>query len=173
MKLNYKTRCYHHLGEGKTKGGIILSNKNILITGGAGFIGSNIIKRAVPKGYNVYCLDYRDDIDNLNGIVNRLNLINQDVRDKDVLETLFKNHEFDGVIHLAAVSRVIWAEQEPKVYTQNTLRRWSYIHLNNTTKVIQSKKQKSSPERNTRTHLRSEPSTLGSTDTNPPSPFSN
>lgn len=113
MKLNYKTRCYHHLGEGKTKGGIILSNKNILITGGAGFIGSNIIKRAVPKGYNVYCLDYRDDIDNLNGIVNRLNLINQDVRDKEVLETLFKNHEFDGVIHLAAVSRVIWAEQEP------------------------------------------------------------
>jgi len=90
-----------------------MTDENILVTGGAGFIGSNTVKRAVRKGYNVFCLDHRDDLEKLDEMQRKINMINRDVRERSTLIKLFNKHDFHGVIHLAAVSRVIWAEQEP------------------------------------------------------------
>ena len=87
--------------------------KKILITGGAGFIGSHVIRLFVTKypEYQVYNLDkltYAGNLENLKDIENNPNytFIKGDIVDDDFIQTLFTEHHFDGVIHLAAESHV-------------------------------------------------------------------
>lgn len=106
-------------------------SNNILVTGGAGFIGSTAIKEAIQRGYKVFCLDHRNDLENLNGSKN-IHLIKGDVRNKNILQQLFSKYRFDGVVHLAAVSRVVWGEEDPE-------RCWD-INVNGTKTLLDSLK---------------------------------
>ena len=87
--------------------------KTILITGGAGFIGSHVVRLFVNKyqSYRIVNLDkltYAGNLENLKGIENFENYIFEkgDIIDSNFLKKLFKKYNFDGVIHLAAESHV-------------------------------------------------------------------
>ncbi|NLJ83151.1 MAG: dTDP-glucose 4,6-dehydratase [Bacteroidales bacterium] len=87
--------------------------KQLLITGGAGFIGSHLIRLLVNKypNYHIYNLDkltYAGNLENLKDIENKPNytFIKGDIVDTDFINDLFASHSFNGVIHLAAESHV-------------------------------------------------------------------
>lgn len=87
--------------------------KKILITGGAGFIGSHVVRLFVNKypDYQIYNLDkltYAGNLFNLKDIESKSNyhFIKADIVDGQAMLALFEQHQFDGVIHLAAESHV-------------------------------------------------------------------
>ena len=87
--------------------------KNILITGGAGFIGSHVVRFFVNKypNYNIINLDvltYAGNLLNLKDIENKPNysFIKEDICDFEAMQKIFKNYNIHGVIHLAAESHV-------------------------------------------------------------------
>ena len=88
-------------------------SKVILITGGAGFIGSHVIRLFVNKypNYKIVNLDkltYAGNLENLKDIESMDNYIFEkgDIVDKDYVNSLFTKYNFDGVVHLAAESHV-------------------------------------------------------------------
>ncbi len=87
--------------------------KTILITGGAGFIGSHVVRLFVNKypEYKIVNLDvltYAGNLNNLSDIDKSPNYIFEkgDITDKDFVQQLFEKYKFDGVVHLAAESHV-------------------------------------------------------------------
>ncbi len=87
--------------------------KNILITGGAGFIGSHVVRLFVDKypQYRIINLDaltYAGNLENLRDIENASNYFFEKINilDNDALGTIFTNYQVDGIIHLAAESHV-------------------------------------------------------------------
>ena len=93
--------------------------KNILVTGGAGYIGSHIGKKLAEAGYNVIVLD------NLSKghrkAVLRGKLIVGDLADMDLLDRIMKEEEIEGVIHLAADSLVGESMEKPGKYYRNNV----------------------------------------------------
>ncbi len=88
-------------------------DKTILITGGAGFIGSHVVKLFVKKysNYKIVNLDaltYAGNLENLTDIKDYKNYFFEkgDITDFNFLKNLFKKYNFDGIIHLAAESHV-------------------------------------------------------------------
>ena len=87
--------------------------KNILITGGAGFIGSHVVRLMVTKypGYQIFNLDaltYAGNLENLKDIENAPNyhFVKADILDAAALKNIFEQHNITDVIHLAAESHV-------------------------------------------------------------------
>lgn len=87
--------------------------KTILITGGAGFIGSHVVDLFVDKyrDYQIVTLDaltYAGNLENLKNVAGKPNYIfeKEDITDADAIRRLFTKYQFDGVIHLAAESHV-------------------------------------------------------------------
>jgi dTDP-glucose 4,6-dehydratase len=85
----------------------------ILITGGAGFIGSHVVRRFVTKYpehkiYNLDKLTYAGNLENLKDVEEKPNysFIRGDISDADFIHKLFKEYLFDAVVHLAAESHV-------------------------------------------------------------------
>src|ERR1700752_226758 len=85
----------------------------ILITGGAGFIGSHVVRLFVNKypNYSIFNLDkltYAGNLANLKDIENKPNykFIKGDIVDAAFINQLFKEHQFNAVVHLAAESHV-------------------------------------------------------------------
>ena len=87
--------------------------KNILITGGAGFIGSHVIRRFVTNypDYNIINLDsltYAGNLENLRDIEvsNNYEFVKCDITDREAIDALFTSRKIHSVIHLAAESHV-------------------------------------------------------------------
>lgn len=97
--------------------------KNILVTGGAGFIGSNYIKYmlAEHKEYKIVNLDvltYAGNLENLKDIENNpaYTFVNGDVCNREILGQIFAEHNIDTVVNFAAESHVDRSIEEPEIF---------------------------------------------------------
>ena len=102
--------------------------KNILVTGGAGFIGSNFIRYMLSEhDYNIINLDlltYAGNLENLQGLERnkRYTFIKGDIRDRKEIEKIFKTYKIDTVVNFAAESHVDRSIEEPELFiTTNIL----------------------------------------------------
>lgn len=103
-------------------------NRKVLVTGGAGFIGSHVIRRFLNKypNYQIYNLDaltYAGNLENLIDIEHKENytFIKGDITDETFIESLFQEHQFDGVIHLAAESHVDRSITDPLAFAKTNI----------------------------------------------------
>ncbi|MFN0048882.1 MAG: UDP-glucose 4-epimerase GalE [Cytophagales bacterium] len=98
-----------------------MNNKKILITGGAGYIGSHTVRHLAEKGYEIIVLDnlvygHRDAIINPD-----VELIVGDLGDKELTSRIFEYHEIEAVIHFAAYASVGESVADPEKYYQNNI----------------------------------------------------
>ena len=100
----------------------------VLITGGAGFIGSHVVKQFVLNypNYQIYNLDaltYAGNLENLKTIENAHNysFVKGDIRNSKFIQTLFEREKFDGVIHLAAESHVDRSITNPLEFVETNI----------------------------------------------------
>lgn len=110
--------------------------KKILITGGAGFIGSHVVRLFVNKypEYDIYNLDaltYAGNLENLSDIEKapNYNFVKGDIADETFVNSLFEEHQFDGVIHLAAESHVDRSITDPLSFVKTNV--FGTVHLLN------------------------------------------
>ena len=93
--------------------------KNILITGGTGFLGSYIARRLVNDvdSITIVTLDIKQktSLKALNIDMNKINLVKGDIRDYEFIKLLFNEYEFDTVFHLGALSEVKKCQPNPKL----------------------------------------------------------
>jgi UDP-glucuronate 4-epimerase len=110
----------------------------ILVTGGAGFIGSHLAERLLNDGWRVVVLDNFDGF--YDPAIKRRNiadaersaayrLVEGDIRDEDLLSQLFASERFEAVIHLAARAGVRPSIEDPALYTS--------VNLDGTTRLLE------------------------------------
>ena len=102
--------------------------KKILITGGAGFIGSHVVRRFVKNypQYEIFNLDaltYAGNLENLQDVdtAENYHFIKGDITEEAFIEALFQKHQFDGVIHLAAESHVDRSITDPLAFAKTNI----------------------------------------------------
>jgi len=100
----------------------------ILITGGAGFIGSNFIPYFLEKypDYRIVNLDlltYAGSLENLREVENhpRYKFVHGDIRNRELVESVFEEHDIEGVIHFAAESHVDNSIKNPGVFVETNV----------------------------------------------------
>jgi len=107
--------------------------KNVLVTGGAGFIGSHLCERLLREGARVVCLDNFDSfydpnikIKNVGGLVRKFpgqfELVAGDIRNREHLQDAFRKTRFDLVVHLAARAGVRPSITDPLLYQDVNIR---------------------------------------------------
>ncbi len=104
------------------------NNKTILVTGGAGFIGSNFIPYFLDKysNYHIVNLDlltYAGDLDNLKEVEanDRYRFIKGDICDRELIESIFERYDIRGIIHFAAESHVDNSIKDPGVFVRTNV----------------------------------------------------
>lgn len=102
--------------------------KNIIITGGAGFIGSHVVRLFVNKypEYHIINLDkltYAGNLANLKDIENKPNytFVKGDICDFELMLKLMQDYKVDGIIHLAAESHVDRSIKDPFTFAQTNV----------------------------------------------------
>jgi len=102
--------------------------KNILITGGAGFIGSHVLRRFVTQypDYQIINLDtltYAGNLENLRDIENNNNytFVKGDICDEIIVDYVFQKHNITHVVHLAAESHVDRSIQDPLIFIKTNV----------------------------------------------------
>src|SRR4028118_1070566 len=98
-----------------------MNNETILVTGGAGYIGSHAVLALKRAGYEVVVLDnlvykHRDLVEKL-----QVNLIVGDTSDRTLLDDLFTNHNISAVMHFAAYAYVGESVTNPSKYYRNNV----------------------------------------------------
>ena len=104
-----------------------IKSRTILVTGGAGFIGSHLINNLLNKGDNIVCIDNLNEF--YNPSIKKLNQVNHyeydhyefyegDILDEGLVKSIFKNHDIEIVIHLAAMAGVRPSISNPSLYTE-------------------------------------------------------
>ena len=103
-------------------------SKNILITGGAGFIGSHVVRRFVNnypnyKIFNLDALTYAGNLENLKDIESKENyiFIKGNICDAILVDKILKEHNIDTIIHLAAESHVDRSISDPLSFVQTNV----------------------------------------------------
>lgn len=100
--------------------------KNILITGGAGFIGSNFVRYLINEDCNLINLDaltYAGNLENLSGTESKKNytFIKGDICDKALIESLFDRYKIDTVVNFAAESHVDRSITNPQIFLETNV----------------------------------------------------
>ena len=102
--------------------------KNILITGGAGFIGSHVVRRLVNKypDYKIFNLDaltYAGNLENLKDVESKPNykFLRGDIIDETFIDEIFTKYQFQGLIHLAAESHVDRSISDPFAFAKTNI----------------------------------------------------
>ena len=102
--------------------------KNILITGGAGFIGSHVVRLFVNKypDYHIFNLDaltYAGNLENLIDIESKDNytFLHGDITDEAYINTIFTKYQFESVVHLAAESHVDRSITDPLAFAKTNI----------------------------------------------------
>lgn len=102
--------------------------RNILITGGAGFIGSHVVRLFVNKypNYHIVTLDkltYAGSLDNIADVMqcNNHTFIEGDISNAELVESIFRDYKIDGVLHLAAESHVDRSISVPMHFATNNI----------------------------------------------------
>ena len=98
----------------------------ILVTGGAGFIGSHLILELIKSGHEIICVDNMNDYYDPKFKEMRLNLFRDKVKfyqiniaDKEELEKVFQENKIDKICHLAAQAGVRYSLENPSAYVQS------------------------------------------------------
>jgi len=107
---------------------LLTMEKTILITGGAGFIGSHVVRLFVNKypDYHIVNLDaltYAGNLENLKDVADAPNytFVKGDITDEEFIPQLFEKYDFDGVIHLAAESHVDRSISDPLAFIRTNV----------------------------------------------------
>lgn len=103
-----------------------MSKKRLLVTGGAGFIGSALVRRAVRQGHSVLNVDkltYAGNVASVAEVVNDSNyrFSKTDIADRDAMRALIAEHRPDAIIHLAAESHVDRSIDAPAAFMETNI----------------------------------------------------
>ena len=95
--------------------------KKVIVTGGAGFIGSHIVELLVEKGFNVVVIDNFETgrADNLSKVKKKITIVKQDISKYQKIENYFKNCHY--VFHLAALADIVPSIENPEKYYETNV----------------------------------------------------
>ena len=100
-------------------------NVKVLITGGAGFIGSNYVEYVLKNSEDeIFVLDkltYAGNLKNLESVLDKITFIEGDICDAKLVQDLFEKHQFNKVVHFAAESHVDNSISEPGAFIQTNI----------------------------------------------------
>ena len=99
---------------------------NIIVTGGAGFIGGNFVHYMVNKypNYNIIVLDkltYAGNLATLESVIDKIRFVKADIADREAVYKLFEDAKPDMVVNFAAESHVDRSIEEPEIFLKTNI----------------------------------------------------
>ncbi len=100
-----------------------MNKKNIIVTGGLGFIGSNLVKLLSIKGYKVIVIDkltYAGNLNNLN-LTKKIKIYKTDINNKKEVERIINKYKPSAIFNLAAETHVDRSIRSPKAFIKSNI----------------------------------------------------